>query len=116
MATTLFVMPLKKGKKGDYMNFLSECMGAKKSEYEDLLKRYALNNVKIWLHTINGKDYAMFTHDMDDDAARRLQNWSSSTHPFDQWFDKHIQDCYEVADQANVMQPQFFGELDTRKK
>ena len=113
MATTLFTMPLKDGKKADYMAFLNECMGPKKSEYADLLQRYGLNNVKIWIHTLNGTDYAMFIHDMDADAAKRLEGWSSSTHPFDQWFDKHLRECYKSEDLDNMPpQPEFFGELD----
>ena len=90
-------------------------MGPKKNDYKDLLKRYDLNTVKIWIHTLNGKDYAMFIHEMDDDAAKRLESWSSSTHPFDQWFDKQLRDCYDI-DDINAMppQPEFLGELDAR--
>src|SRR5437879_150061 len=116
MATTMFIMPIKPGKKAAYMAFLKECMGPKKHEYKDLLKRYGLNNVKLWIHTLDGKDYVMFIHDMDDDAAKRLEGWAGSTHPFDQWFDKHLRDCYDVEDMVNMpAQPKFFGELDSRK-
>ncbi len=117
MTTTLFSMPLKEGKKADYMAFLNECMGPRKSEYENLLKRYALNSIKIWTHTLNGKDYAMFIHEMGDDAEKCLENWSSSTHTFDQWFDKHLRDCYDIENFDDMpAQPKFFGELDTRNK
>ena len=105
-------MPLKNGKKDDYKAFIAECMGPKKSEYQDLLKRYGLNNVKTWLHNLNGTDYAMFTHDMDDDAEKRLEGWTSSTHPFDQWFDKNLRDCYDYDGFENAPpQPEFFGTL-----
>lgn len=112
MTTTLFAMPLKDGKKDTYMAFLAECMGPKKNEYKDLLKRYGLNSVKIWTHTFNNKDYAMFIHEMDDNAAELLAGWSTSTHPFDQWFDKHLKDCYDFDGLENAPpQPEFFGAL-----
>ncbi len=108
--TTLFTMPLKDGKKDDYKAFLAECMGPRKSDYQDLLKRYGLNSVKIWLHTLEGKDYAMFIHEMDENAAKLLEGWSTSTHPFDQWFNKHLKDCYTFESLENAPpQPEFFG-------
>jgi uncharacterized protein DUF6176 len=116
MPTVLFVMPLKKGKTENYKAFLNECLGARRNEYEDLLRRYGLNIVKIWIHTLNDRNYAMFIHEMDEDAAKRLEGWSSSTHPFDQWFDKHLRDCYDIEDMNNMpIQPEFFDELDARK-
>lgn len=117
MPTTLFVMPLKEDKTEAYKAFLKECLGPKRKDYKDLLMRYGLNTVKIWIHTLNGKSYAMFIHEMDDDAAKRLETWSKSTHPFDQWFDKHLRDCYDIPNMENMpAQPEFFGELDGRKK
>ena len=115
MPTTLFTIPLKKGKTADYKAFLNECLGPKKNDYEDLLRRYGLNTVKIWIHTLNDKDYAMFIHEMSDDAAKRLEGWASSTHPFDQWFNKQLHDCYDIEDINHMpIQPEFLGELDTR--
>lgn len=112
--TTLFVMPIRKGKKSDYLNFVKECLGPKREEYKDLLKRYALHNVKTWTHSLNGNDYAMFTHDMDEEEAnKRLKEWSSSTHPFDQWFDQQLKNCYEIESLDNMPpQPEFLGEME----
>lgn len=115
MRTTLFAMPLKKDKTEDYKAFLKKCLGEHKDAYADLLSRYGLNSVKIWVHTLDGKDYAMFIHEMDSDAAKRLEGWSASKHPFDQWFDKHLRDCYDIKNMNNMpVQPSFFGELDSR--
>jgi hypothetical protein len=115
MPTVLFTIPLKKGKTDDYKAFLNECLGSKRKEYADLLMRYDLNTLKMWIHTLDGKGYAIFTHEMGDNAAKRLEGWSSSTHPFDQWFNQHLIDCYDIEDINNMpIQPEFFGELDTR--
>lgn len=113
MSATLFTTLIKKGKTQAYIDFIRECMGPRKKEYEDLLARYHLNTIKIWVSTLGGRDYAIFTHDMDDDAPKFLENWSGSTHPFDQWFDKNLSDCYEVED-VTKSSTQFLGEIDTR--
>lgn len=115
MATVLFAMPIKRGKTGEYKAFIGELLGSKRKEYEDMHIRYDLYATKIWIHTLDGKDYAMFTHEMGDSAEKRLANWSSSTHPFDQWFNRRLLDCYDIKDMENTpMQPEFFGELDVR--
>ncbi len=116
MSAVLFVMPLKKDKTDSYKAFLNECLGPKKNDYADLLRRYDLNTIQMWISTLNGRDYAIFTHEMGDDAAQRLESWASSTHPFDQWFDKNLRDCYDVENVAKMpTPPEFLGELDTRK-
>lgn len=112
MATTLFVMPLKEGKKTDYMKFMEEALGPRKDEYQELLKRYGLNQTKFWFHTLNGKDYVMFTHEMDDDGFKKLAKWSSSTHPFDQWFEQNLRNCYDFENLNDIEQPTFFGEIN----
>lgn len=112
MPTTLFVMPIKPGKKAAYLAFLKTCLEGRRDEYRDLLKRYGLNTVNIWVHSIDGKDYAIFTHDMDEDAGDRLANWPGE-HPFDQWFDKHLKECYDFDGLENAPeQPTFLGKLD----
>jgi hypothetical protein len=116
MSTTLFTMPIKKGKTEAYKAFIKECLGPKKNEYKDLLKRYNLNTMKIWIHTLNGKDYAMFIHEMGDDAEKRLESWPNPNHPFDQWFAQNLNDCYDTAKPGEMpIQPKFFGEIDARE-
>jgi hypothetical protein len=52
----------------------------------------------------------MFIHEMGDDASERLKGWSSSTHPFDQWFDKNLRNCYDVESLDHIpTQPEFVG-------
>jgi hypothetical protein len=115
MSTTLFTMPIKKGNTDAYKAFIKECLGVRKNEYKDLLRRYNLNTMKMWIHTLNGIDYAMFIHEMGDDAEKRLKSWPSSNHSFDQWFAQHLNDCYDVENPGDMpTQPEFFGEIDAR--
>ena len=110
MSTTLFVMPIKKGQTEAFKNFMAECLGPKKKEYADLLMRYGLNNCTMWTHTLQGIDYAMFTHDMDDDAAEKLNQWPDANHPFDIWFDQNLKACYdfEALEKMPMAQPTLF--------
>ena len=96
---------------------MRECVnGSKKAEYKDLLIRYGMNTVKMWHHNFNGHDYVLFTHDISDDGFERLKGWSTSTHPFDKWFNEQLQDCYENSDASSPAgQPVFVCELDARK-
>lgn len=107
---TLFVMPLKPQKVETYKNFIQECMGPKGEEYKDLLRRYGLNNVRLWIHELEGKHYAMFIHEMDEGANELLAKWPDPHQPFDQWFDKKLRECYDIKDLAHMPpQPNPFG-------
>lgn len=111
MQTALFVMPLKPGKKQAYFDFVTTCMEQHYDEYKDMLERYDLNIVKVWAHTIDGKDYAMFVHEMGDAAQERLAQWPGE-HPFDRWFNEQLRDCYTFDGLENAPeQPLFIGEI-----
>lgn len=113
MKSVLFTMPLKSGKLPAYKAFIDECTtGSKQEEYKDLLLRYGLNSTKMWLQTLDGKDYAMFIHDMDDDGMEKLKAWDASTHPFDQWFNQQLHDCYDFDNKPE--QPVFYSQFDAR--
>ena len=113
MDPTLFCMPIKKGKTEAYKAFFKDCVKNRTSEYQDMLKRYDLNTTRMWIHTINGQDYAMFTHDMGPEGAQRLAEWAGSTHPFDQWFDAHLREFYTAEDYDNVQaQPEFVDVIE----
>ena len=115
MTTVLFAIPLKKGKTDDFKAFVKECLGPKSEDYSDLLLRYNLNSFQMWIHTIADKDYVIFTHDMGNDAKKRLEGWLTSTHPFDQWFNQQLEDCYELDSMDNLpSQPEFIGELGAK--
>ncbi|MCB1082261.1 MAG: hypothetical protein KDK63_03855 [Chlamydiia bacterium] len=99
---TLFVMPLKEGKVETYKAFIEECMGPKSASYKDLLKRYGLNNARLWIHELEGKHYALFIHDMDEGAGELLAKWPDPNQPFDLWFDEKLRECYDVKDLSHM--------------
>lgn len=115
MTTTLFCMPLKKGKTEVYKAFMQECVGPKKEEYQALLMRYALNNTRLWIHTIDGKDYALFTHDMDDNAGERFGNWPNKDIPFELWFYEQLTDCYDLDMDQMPPHPTFITYLESKR-
>lgn len=78
MTVILFVIPLKSGKTEAYKAFIAECVGPRRAEYKDLLLRYGCNSLQIWIHTLSGTDYAMFTHDMAENAQELLQDCNVS--------------------------------------
>ncbi|MDF1655389.1 MAG: DUF6176 family protein [Coxiellaceae bacterium] len=113
MNTTLFVRLIKPGKLEQVKQFMNECTGSKKEPYKDLLLRYGLNNAKIWFQSIDGKDYMMFIHDMDDDGMEKLQSWDSSTNPFDKWFNEKLDECFDLQNEPE--QPIFFTQFDAHQ-
>ena len=83
MKTLLFATCLKPDTLGVYKRFVAEITGPRKKEYSELLKRYGLKTAKVWYEKLSDRDYVMIVHEAEDDALERLENWSSSTHPFD---------------------------------
>ena len=107
MKTVLYVFRVKPGKLQEYLDFMQDCYaGAKQEQYRELLKRYGLHSVKIWQHNIDGQDYIMFYHDMDDDGEEKLQQWNQLGFEFDQLFEDVLERCY--ADRG-ANQPQYIG-------
>ena len=109
MAFALFTIPLKPGKLDEFQAFVKEYTGPRKTEYNDLLKRYGLKTAKVWLHEIDGKTQVMVFHEIEPDALERLKGWSLSTHPFDHWFGEQCQNCY----QGGIEQCELMFEFDT---
>ncbi|NGX45525.1 MAG: hypothetical protein K940chlam2_00680 [Chlamydiae bacterium] len=97
MKTLLFTVPLNPGMLSEYEAFAAEITGPRKKEYSELLKRYGLKTAKVWHQKLADKEYVFILHEAEDDALERLKTWSSSTHPFDLWFDEQLNKCYESA-------------------
>ena len=109
MKTVLYAFKVKPGKLQDYLDFMQDCYaGEKQAQYRELLQRYGLHSVKIWHHEINGQDYIIFYHDMDDDGEEKLQQWNQLGFEFDVIFEDVLERCYE--DRAGA-QPKFIGEF-----
>jgi hypothetical protein len=115
MQTALFLIPLKPGKLSAYKEFSQVITGIKKVEYNDMLKRYSLKNVKVWHRHFDDKDYIMVVHDFDDGAMDKLQRWNKSTHPFDQWFNAQCLNCYDTDNILEIPgQPEFIYDYYTK--
>ncbi len=114
MQTVLFAMPIRAGKFEAYKAFTEEITGPKRSEYIAMLKRYGLRTANVWHQQFNDKTYVMVVHNTDDNAMELLANWSSSTHPFDRWFNEQILACYDIESFDELPpQPQSLFGIDT---
>ncbi len=90
LQTICDVIPLKAGKLEAYTKFVGEFTGPRKKEYSEMLARYGLRTVDVFLHQINGVDFVMVVHQADLDAREKLRNFTSSNHPMEKWFVEHL--------------------------
>ena len=114
MAPVLFAIPIQSERYHEYEAFVKEITGTRKKEYQDMLRRYGLKNAKVWLHTFENTQYLLTMHEMTPDAPKLLQEFASSTDPFDQWFHDECLKVWDVKSFADLpKQPQFIYEMDT---
>ena len=103
MQTLLYVAFLKLEALDLYKKFIAEIMGPRNREYKELLKRYGIRTTKVWYKKVADRDVVMVMHEAEDDALERSEDWESSTHPFDHWFEERLNQCYETfSEPANV--------------
>lgn len=102
MKTILFINPLKPGKFDEYKNFAREITGPRKKEFIDLLKRYHLRTSEVWHHKFGEVEYVIVRHEVEENIEDPLKNWSTSMHPFDQWFQQQLTNLHDM---ENVIPP-----------
>ena len=114
MNTILMCVPIKKSKVADFKAFVKELLGSKRKDYGEFHLRYGIKTTKIWFHTLNGKDYAMFTHNLSDDLDTHMKKFADSKHPFDLWLTKQVEDFYNIddIDAMSAQPPEFIGEFN----
>lgn len=96
MQTLVYINPLKPGKLKEYKAFTAEITGPGKKEYVDLLKRYGLKTAKVYYHKLGGKEFVIVIHDAEKGAKERVANFSSSKHPYDQWFLEQLTKLHDL--------------------
>ena len=111
MKTILFINPLKPGKLEEYKVFAAEITGPRRKEFVDLLKRYHLKTSEVWHHKLGDIDYVIVRHEVENDIVDPLANWPTSTHPFDQWFQRQLN---KLHDMEGVILPNLLFALDTQ--
>jgi hypothetical protein len=102
---TLFCNEIKEGKVDAVKEFVQHCIQDKNSEYQEMLKRYDLNDTRFWIQNMHGKSYLLFTHNMGSEGYSRLAGWNDSTHEFDQWFNNNLKEIF--ANDHENQQPEF---------
>jgi hypothetical protein len=96
MKCFLFINPLRPGKLEEYKEFAAEITGSRRKEYDDLLKRYHFKKTEVWIHKLGDIDYVIVRHEVENDIADPLASWSTSTHPFDQWFQQQLNRFHDM--------------------
>lgn len=61
-----------------------------------MLARYDMACVKIWVKTLNDRDYVFVYHEVGPDFQEKIKDWDNSQHPFDQWFNQQIMSVYDT--------------------
>jgi hypothetical protein len=78
MPSLLFSIPIKSEKYPEYERFVKVITGVKKSEYQDMLRRYGLKNAKVWHHTFGSTHYLLTMHDITPEAQELLKRFTTS--------------------------------------
>ncbi len=94
MQTIVDINPLKPGKLQAYKDFITEYSGPRREDFRAMLNRYGLRTVDVYFHQISGVDFVVVIHQAEDNARELLKNFTSSTHPTEQWFVKQLNDLH----------------------
>jgi hypothetical protein len=112
MPIKLIIRPIKPGKTEDYKAFVNTLLTCKKNEYHAALKHYNLGKTALFISTIDGRDYAISSHEPGLDSEKLLANWDESTNPFDVWFREQVGNfCDSEVMEDKKIQPKSFGEI-----
>lgn len=103
MKSVLFRCPIKPGKLEAYRNFIAECL-QRADEYKEMLHRYDMHSVKIWLGKHQGKDFAYVFHHVGEQFLQKMQAWQHSDHHFDSWFREALMDIYDIVDAEGMLE------------
>ncbi len=103
MKSILLRCPIKSGKVEAFRAFIAECLN-RADEYKEMLNRYDMHSVKIWLGKHGGKDYAYVFHHVGDQFQQKMQTWQHSKHHFDSWFREALMDLYDMADSEEMLE------------
>lgn len=94
--SVLFCIPLKKGCTDQFKKFVKETSETKSQEWADMLSRYDMSCVKIWIKNIENRDYVFVYHETGPDFPEKIKGWDNSQNQFDQWFNEQITAVYDT--------------------
>ena len=66
-----------------------------------MLKRYRLKDAKAFYHKLGQQEFIVVTHETEeahaapDRAAKLLEEFGASTHPYDQWFVEQLNNLHD---------------------
>lgn len=95
MKAMLFCIPLKTGCVEQFKAFVKQTSEKKAEEWKDMLARYDMSCVKVWIKKLENRDYVFVYHEVGTDFSEKIKDWDNSQHPFDQWFNQQIMAVYD---------------------
>ncbi len=90
---SVIVVPLKADKVEEWKNWMDECLGPRREEFEDMHERMGITSRRVWLARSPQGPMAIVVVDGPgaDDLPRKL---AESQEPFDKWFRDHVAEYY----------------------
>ncbi len=96
MKTVLFCIPLKTGCVKQFQDFVKQTTEQKSEEWKEMLARYDMSCLKIWIKNLEHRDYVFVYHELGPNFSEKIKGWNNSQHPFDQWFNQQIMTVYDT--------------------
>jgi len=86
-------LPLLPGKGEEWRRWAQELQGSRHAEYAALRNRLGIHFERSWIGTVHGVEF-VFVYLEVDDSAEICTRLASSSHPFDCWYRKKLQELH----------------------
>ena len=93
MAVIAVAIPLVPGKSEEWRRWMQELQGSRNAEYTALRSRLGIHFERSWIGAVQGVEIVFMYLEIEDSEQMRMQLISSS-HPFDGWYRKKLQELH----------------------
>lgn len=95
MTASIYVMPIRAGKRDEFRALVTELMGTRRIEWAESHRRRGVTRQSVFVGTLEGRDMAMiFSESADSENA--FTSIAASDHPFDRWLAGRMSDLLEA--------------------
>lgn len=95
MVATLYVMPVRAGRRDDFRVFVSELMTSRRVEWAESHHRRGVTRQVVFVGHDDGRDLAM-VYSESTDPEQAFTSIASSDHPFDRWLAERMSELVEA--------------------
>jgi len=86
-------IPLLPGKGEEWRHWTQELQGSRQAEYAASRQRLGIHFERCWTGTIQGVEFVLVYLEVED-SIQMYMNLVSSSHPFDCWYRKKLQNLF----------------------